>query len=148
MTGSNLEQREFSLPSDFEGDLNLIVLAFWRQHQALVDTWMPIAGDLEERHTGLFVYELPIIQTRNRLYQWFIDSGMRSGISDQRVRERTITLYVDKPPFLEAVGIRDDSNITSLVVDRAGRILWRAAGPATDSAESDLVDFLETSSLA
>jgi len=148
VTGSNLERRRLVLPSDLEGDLNLVVLAFWQRHQALVDTWMPLAKDLEERHPEFAVYELPVIQSRSRLSQWFIDSGMRAGIPDRQVRERTITLYLDKPPFLNALGITDDGTIQSMVIDRTGQILWSASGPMIENTETDLVDFLENRSAA
>jgi hypothetical protein len=148
VTGSNLERRRMNLPADFEGDLNLVVLAFWQRHQALVNTWMPLAGELEKRHPGLAFYELPVIQKRSRVSQWFIDSGMRAGIADRRVRERTITLYLDKPPFLRDLGITDDGTIYAMVVDRTGRILWRASGPLVDAAESDLTNFLENRPVA
>ncbi len=148
VTGSNLERRRMTLPAGFEGYLNLVVLAFWQRHQALVNTWMPLAGDLEQRHPGLVFYELPVIQKRSRVSQWFIDSGMRAGIPDRRVREHTVTLYVNKPPFLKDLGITDDGTIHPMVVDRAGRILWRASGPLTEAAESDLVDFLENQPVA
>jgi hypothetical protein len=136
-----------SLPSDLEGDLNLVVLAFWQRHQTLVDTWMPLGKNLEGRYPGLAVYELPVIQDRSRFSRWFIDNGMRAGISDPGVRERTITLYLDKPPFLEAVGISDDSTIHSLLIDRTGQVLWRANGPLVESAEVDLTALLEKLSI-
>ncbi len=148
VTGSNLERRRMTLPADFEGRLNLVVLAFWQRHQALVNTWMPLAGELEQRHPGLAFYELPVIQKRSRISQWFIDSGMRAGIPDHRVREHTITLYLDKPSFLENLGITDDGTIHAIVVDRTGRILWRASGPLVEATESDLVDFLESQPVA
>jgi len=84
-----------------------------------------------------------VIQTRSRLARWFIDSGMRAGIPDPRVRERTITLYLDKPPFLEALDIADDGTIHSMVVERTGHILWRASGALVEATEADLVEFLE-----
>ncbi len=143
VTGSDLERRRLRLPSDLEGDLNLIVLAFWRRHQPLVDTWMPFGRKLEDHYPGFAVYEVPVIQSRSRLSQWFIDSGMRAGIPDRDVRERTITLYLDKPPFLVALGITDDSTIHSLLFDRTGQVLWRANGPLVDSAEADITELLE-----
>ena len=39
--GKNLEGRSFHLPHDFEGDMNIVVVAFQRHQQAAVDTWMP-----------------------------------------------------------------------------------------------------------
>ena len=148
VTGSNLEGRRLILPSDLEGRINLVTLAFWQRHQALVDTWIPLARDLEEHSQDFAFYELPVIQNRSRLSQWFIDSGMRAGIPDRRVREHTITLYLDKPPFLDALDITDDGTIHSMLVDRTGRVLWRASGPMTDTAESDLVSALQTRSVA
>lgn len=132
-----------SIPADLEGDLNLVVLAFWQRHQTLVDTWMPLGKNLEARYPGLAVYELPVIQDRSRISQWFIDSGMRAGIPDLAVRKRTITLYLDKPPFLEAIGINDDSTIHSMLIDRTGQIQWRAQGPLVEAAEVELTALLE-----
>ncbi len=144
VTGSNLERRRMILPSGFAGSLNLVILAFWQRHQALVDSWMPLASELEQRYSGFAAYELPVIQSRSRLSQWFIDSGMRAGISDQRVRERTITLHLDKPPFLDSLDIVDDGTIHAIVVDQTGQVLWRAAGPLVETTASDLEDFLNT----
>lgn len=143
MTGSNLERRQLTLPSDLEGDVNLVVIAFWRRHQALVDTWMPVARDLEKRHPDFATYELPVIQNRSRLSQWFIDSGMRAGIPDRRVRQRTITLYLDKPAFMAALGISDDDTIISMLIDRDGQVQWRTDGAMVDESATDLANVLE-----
>ena len=143
VTGSNLERRRFTLPGDLEGDLNLLFLAFWQRHQALVDSWMPLANRLQEQRNDLVAYELPVIQSRSRLSQRFIDGGMRAGIPDLRIRRHTITLYLDKPPFLDALDISDDRTIQVLVVDRSGRVVWRTVGVWDQEREADLVSFLD-----
>ena len=148
VSGSNLERRLFRLPGDLDGELNWLILAFWQRHQGAVDTWMPLAKQLEERHPGLITYELPVIQSRNRWSQWIIDSGMRAGIPDRHVRARTITLYLDKVPFLNALEIGNDDAIYSVVVDRSGAVQWRTAGPWSEESEADLVTFLESRSAA
>ena len=148
VTGSNLERRRFRLPGDLDGELNWLILAFWQRHQGAVDTWMPLARNLEERHPGFVTYELPVIQSRSRVSQWFIDSGMRAGIPDRHVRSRTITLYLDKAPFLNALEIGNDDTICSVVVDRSGAVLWRAAGPWSAESEADLLTFLASRSAA
>ncbi|MDF1594547.1 MAG: hypothetical protein P1T08_00430 [Acidimicrobiia bacterium] len=109
----------------------------------MVDTWMPLARRLQARHSNLVAYELPVIESRGRLSQWFIDSGMRSGIPDRTIREHTITLYIDKIEFLASLGIEDDSTIHTLLIDRAGGILWRSSGPLDPAKEEALSDFLE-----
>jgi len=143
VTGSNLERRSFTLPYDLEGEVNLVILAFWRDHQSLVDTWMPLARRLQSRHSALVAYELPVIETRSRLSQWFIDNGMRSGIPDRTIREHTITLYIDKVEFLASLDIEDDSTIHTLLIDRAGCILWHSDGPLDPTKEEALSEFLE-----
>jgi hypothetical protein len=142
VTGSNLERRRFTLPRDLEGDFNLLFLAFWQRHQALVDSWMPLANRLQDQHEDLVAYEIPVIQSRSKLSQWFIDSGMRAGIPDRRVREHTITLYLDKAPFLDSLAISDDHTIQVLVVDRSGRVVRRTSGAWDSEREADLVSFL------
>ncbi len=142
-TGSNLERTQFTLPGDLEGERNLVILAFWRHHQMLVDTWMPLARRLQQRHSDVVAYELPVIESRNKLAQLFIDSGMRAGIPDRTIREHTITLYVDKAAFLSQLDIDDDSTIYTMLIDRAGNVLWHTSGPLDPGKEQELEDFLE-----
>lgn len=140
--GSNLERRAFTLPYDLEGDINLVILAFWRHHQMLVDTWIPLTRRLQLKHPGLKTYELPVIESRSKLSQWFIDSGMRAGIPDLATRNQTVTLYVDKAAFLDPLGIDDDTTIHSLLIDRRGNVLWCASGPLDSDKEQALENFL------
>ena len=63
---------------------------------------------------------------------------MRRGIPDRKARERTITLYLDKKPFCEALGIEDQKKIYEFLVDRKGRVLWRAEGIFEDAKGASL----------
>jgi hypothetical protein len=129
--GSNLEGREFTLPADFDGDLNLVFIAFQRGQQALVDTWLPFAKDIAARHARLRYYELPTIYEANSVVRWFINNGMRRGISDVTAREATITLYLDKEAFRRALQIPHEDTIYILLVDAEDRVVWRADGTYT-----------------
>jgi len=60
---SNLNGRSFDLPGDFEGERNLVILAFQREQQALVDSWSPAIANLLARYADLCFYELPIIKS-------------------------------------------------------------------------------------
>jgi hypothetical protein len=136
--GSNLEGRRFTLPTGFEGDWNVAIVAFRREQQADVDTWTaPLAAMLRGR-PDVSTYELP---TLTRSYRWLrpmIDGGMARGIPDQRTREHTITLYIDKTPFKRALAIPDEERIRVFLVGRAGRVYWRAAGRWTAEAGDSL----------
>jgi hypothetical protein len=126
--GRSLERREFRLPGDFEGDVNLVLVAFRREHQSLVDTWLPAAAALAETRPGLRYYELPVIGSGYALFRGLIDGGMRSGIPDRAARARTITLYLDKAAFRDALGLPDEETIYALVLGPDGRVAATVEG--------------------
>ena len=125
---SNLEKRDFNLPADFEGERNLLLVAFEREQQKDVDTWLREMKRFEEIDPGFHYYELPTIQRPNAFMRWFIDTGMRHGIPDRKARERTITLYLEKKPFLDSLLITDQKKIYAFLVDRQGKVQWRSEG--------------------
>jgi hypothetical protein len=142
--GKNLEGKKFRLPRDFEGSLNLVFLAFQREQQLVVNTWLPTADLLENIYPELRYYELPTISRMNPLMRWFINSGMRSGIKDPKSRRKTITLYLDKKPFCETLGIMGEENIFILLLDKKGTILWRGEGPCDVEKAKNLSDFIKS----
>ena len=46
-------------------------------------------------------------------------------------RERTITLYLDKDEFRQALQLPHEDDIYVLLLDRQGQVLWRAEGAFT-----------------
>ena len=141
--GSNLEGEHFKLPSDFKGELNVVLVAFKREQQGDVDSWMPFLKTMGETRRDLRVYELPTLGRRYRLMRPFIDGGMRRGIPDAAVRAATITLYIDKAPFRESLRIPDEDRIYVVLVDQKGRIFWRAAGRFDERSGAELVRRIE-----
>ena len=135
---SNLEKRAFNLPTDFEGERNLLLVAFEREQQKDVDTWLREMKRFEEIDPGFHYYELPTIQRPNAFMRWFIDTGMHHGIPDRKSRERTITLYLEKKPFLDSLLITDQKKIYAFLVDREGKVLWRSEGVFDETKEASL----------
>ncbi|MCU0487612.1 MAG: hypothetical protein MUE67_01520 [Anaerolineales bacterium] len=131
VSGSNLLRQKVSLPDDLAGQVRLLLIAFQQWHQSLVDSWVPAARQLEQDVPGLRFYELPVIQQMNGLYQTFINEGMRAGIPNPTTRQKTITLYLDKPAFRKALAIPDEQTIWLLVLDRDGNVIWRTDGGYT-----------------
>jgi hypothetical protein len=128
VTSQNLEGTPFTLPAGFGGERNVLFVAFLRQQQDDVDTWVPFVKPLLARTKGTEYYEIPTIRRMVAPMRWFINRGMRGGIDDRGARERTITLYIDKEPFKRSLAITDENTIYVFVVDRAGRVLWHATG--------------------
>lgn len=138
VTSDNLERKTFTLPRDFGGERNVVFIAFLRQQQLDVDSWMPFVKALVAKLPDTEFYEIPTIKRMIAPMRWMINRGMRGGIDDLGARERTITLYLEKEPFKRALGITDEHAIHVLVVDREGRVLWRATGPYSDEKGASL----------
>jgi len=138
ITGETLTGRRLELPGEFEAPLTLVFVAFRRDQQPDVDSWLGVAADLEADYPDLRYYELPVI---SRLYapaKFVIDGGMRVGIPDRAVRERTVTVYTDKATVRRALDIGDEDDIHAFLLDREGRIYWRAMGSRSDADAADL----------
>jgi hypothetical protein len=143
VTGSNLLRRKVTLPDDLQGEHNILFIAFQQWHQALVDSWVPMARQLEQSHPGVRFYEIPVIQRMNVLSQTFINEGMRAGIPNQTTREKTITLYIDKKTLRSALEIPGEDTIWALVLDRQGNILWRTSGPFSQEKGDALIQAVQ-----
>lgn len=144
VTGKNLNSEEFTLPVDFTGRVNIVLVAYQREQQSEIDTWLTLARELEAEFPETVRYwELPTISSGYRWMSFIIDSGMRSGIPDSTARERTITLYIDRGLFLEALEIPDMETVDVFLLDDAGYVRWRARGPGTDDTGEALRQAVE-----
>jgi hypothetical protein len=131
VAGKNLKRKKYRFPQDFPAELTLVLMAFYRHHQLDVDTWLPFAEQLERSTNDLTYLELPVIYKMNPIGQFMLNEGMRAGIPDATAREKTITLYLDKPQFLDQLGIPSENSIQVLLVARNGEIRWRTTGKFT-----------------
>ena len=144
VSGFNLNRQEFEFPRDFRGDLNLLFVPFLQPQQFVVNTWIPLADELEAVFPELAYYELPTIDTLPALSRTFINEGMRAGIPNAKARERTITLYIDTARFMQALGIPTKNDVHILLVDRQGGILWRTTGSFDEGKGRALAKAIET----
>lgn len=143
ITATNLHRQKLNLPQDFQGDFNILVIAFQQWHQARVDTWIPFLRELEAIHPGVRYYELPTIYRMNTFAQWFINEGMRAGIPDSLARERTITLYIDKATFRKQLEIHDEEDIQLRLIDRSGVVYWNNSGVFSPEKAQELIAYLK-----
>ncbi len=142
--GFNLQRQRVLLPSGLEGDLNIVIIAFQRWQQAMIESWLPFVEELERTHSGVRYYELPTLERLNSLSRTLINEGMRAGIPDARSRQRTITLYVDRAAFRGALELPDENTVYVLLVNRQGRVVWRAEGALTVDKSQSLMAAIRT----
>ena len=140
----NLEGLDVDLPDGFIGDRNVVAIAFQRQHQSLVDSWVPWFEEHAAADPGLRFYELPTIGRIWAPVRNFIDGGMAAAIREPVILQRTLTIYGDVNRVTRPLGIDDRSTIALLLVDGSGHVCWRGAGGFTpllaDELETALAD--------
>ena len=137
ITGIDLLGDEKELPTYFEGDFNIVTIAFQQRQQENVNTWINALEPMLSESENLRFYELPVIYKMNPLFRTWINNGMRSGIPDEAARKRTITVYTDRAKFYDTMDMQE-SNIYTLLLNKEGQILWRTSGDATEEKLENL----------
>ena len=138
VVGRDIDGNDFVVPTDFAGELNLVLMAFTREHQYDVNTWLPHARELEASWQGFHVYEVPTLWKMNWFQRRQLDFWMSTGIQDPLARATTITLYTDLQAMQSALAIPDFDAIQVLLADRNGVVVWRSAGSFSETKFEDL----------
>ncbi|MEO0563245.1 MAG: hypothetical protein AAF125_14145, partial [Chloroflexota bacterium] len=86
LTGRNINGVVFTLPADFAGEYNIVMLAFDQRHQAAVNTWIPALRDLEDDNPVVRIYEVPTLPEYNWITRRQVDYFMSAGIPDPLTR--------------------------------------------------------------
>ena len=124
----SLEGREVTLPEDFAGERNVVIVAFQRQQQRLVDSWVPWLEARAAIDPGLRFYELPTIGRKWAPVRRFIDGGMAAAIREPVVLRRTLTVYGDVRQVTTPLAIENRSTIALFLVDGSGTVHWSGSG--------------------
>jgi hypothetical protein len=128
LTARDLDGREVMLPSGLPGAWTVVIVAFRRQQQSLVDSWVPWLQERAATTPGLGLAEVPAIGLAWQPARPVIDGGMAAAISDQQTRRRTLTVYTDLRRLTGPLGISGRNTIWLFLTDRAGRVHWHGCG--------------------
>ena len=146
-TFSNLAKQKKKIPDELDGDYQLMIVAFQRKHQQLVDTWFAAGDTLEQTYNkpgNLFrYYEIPTIYKMGFIRRSLLNTGMRSGVKAQAARERTFTIYIDKTPFNKTLQIPNETDIHLFLLNGTGKVIWRCQGKHSIEKERSLTQFLK-----
>lgn len=130
--GVNLlgEQKEF--PDCLEAPKTVVIVAFQRWQQQWVDEWFAEIEPMVRQEDGeVEYYEVPTIAKMTGPMRWWIYKGMQGGIPADFMRQRVVTLHIDKQPFKESLGIQDEALVYVYLMDEQGHILHREQGRFT-----------------
>jgi len=134
----NLQGVDVQLPTAFTGEHNVVLIAFERNHQSLVDSWVPWLEQQAAADPALRFYEIPTIGRMWGPVRKFIDGGMASAIRVPEILQRTLTVYGDVNRLTRPLGIDDRSTIALVLVDAQGRVGWAGKGGFDPILATDL----------
>jgi hypothetical protein len=138
VTAYALDRAKVSLPADFAAPLNLLILSFERDQQSVVEGWLPVLTPGARAQTWV----LPISPRESGLYRWWLNASLRGSLPPSQPRRYTVPLYVNKTQFLRSLQVSSEKDVVLLLTDKAGHVLWRTAGPVTDSKKAALSNFV------
>jgi hypothetical protein len=87
----DLGGHEARLPDAFAGRRKVVIVAFQRKHQALVDSWVLWLEEHAAGDPGLRFYEVPTIGRVWAPVRNMIDGGMAAALRDPVLLRRTLT---------------------------------------------------------
>jgi hypothetical protein len=138
MSAEALDKQRVDLPAGLEGQVNLLLLSFARDQANQVDTWTAEAQALQHTNFGFRAYRVPVAERENALFRWWANASLRSDETDPELWHWVVPLYVEKARFRAQLGIADEKSVVALLVDRQGKILWRATGASSAGSRASL----------
>ena len=129
----------FELPADFPAKRTVVIAAFLKEQQELVDRWITALTEagVPETPLGLgagaqaVVLELPVLSKRYRMVRGAVDGGMRRAIQLEPILARTWTTYTDVEAFRKALNI-PTPRVEVMIVSRLGEVIDRASGEPSE----------------
>ena len=138
--GINLEGKELKLPETFNKKLNLVIVAFKREQQKDVNSWINATKPIIAKKTEFSFFEIPVIFELSAPKRFWLNNAMRFGIKDKISRQNTITIYTNRKKFYKVTNMKEDF-IYALLINNDGKILWRKKGLANKSNIRELLEF-------
>jgi hypothetical protein len=140
----NLDKVKVTIPAEFEGKVNLLLISFEAEQAKDIDTWMPLAQALQHMNFDFRYYKLPVSNPENAIYRWWDSSSMRSVETDPVMWHWIIPLYINKDEFRRSLMIQNEKEIVAMLVDKAGHVLWKATGRLNEDNKSSLTAAVAT----
>lgn len=119
------------IPKSARGKITLVVVAFLRENQGQLDSWLePFIARYGTREDVTF-YEVPMISSGYKFMRFIIDGGMRAGLPKEK-HPHVVTMYGDVERYLSALNL-DPRFGYAFLLDRDGTIRWQGRGQASEA---------------
>ena len=130
----DLEGTDYVIPDELPAGPHVIILAFQRWHQTIVERWKSPLQAVVHRHPGTEVWEVPSLSRGYRLFRSSIDGGMRAGIPDAGARRHTLTTYTDLRALARSLELDTLETVHVFVVGCDGAVHWHGEGDPSVAA--------------
>ena len=128
LRGEFLSGRKAVLPDAASGRVALTALGFTHESRFAVETWIARFRQDFGTDSAVTFFEVPVLGGMARVARPFIDGGMRRG-TPKALHENVITVYGGASEWKLRLGFREADDAYLLLLDRAGHVVWRHAGP-------------------
>jgi len=128
LRGQFLSGRKAVLPDAARGRVAFVALGFTYESRFAVEAWIARFRQDFGADSAATFFQVPVIGGMARVARPFIDGGMRRG-TPKALHENVITVYGGASDWKLRLGFREPDDAYLLLLDRAGRIVWRHAGP-------------------
>jgi hypothetical protein len=141
ITAESLAKTRESIPKSAKGKVALITVAFLRESQPQLDSWLePFVEKFGSREEFTF-YEVPMISSGYKFMRSVIDGGMRAGIPKEK-HKHVMTMYGDVEKYMNALNL-DSRFGYAFLLDQEGVIKWQGQGFSTPETLKELFDMAE-----
>jgi len=137
----SLEKNPVSLPDAARGKVTLIAVAFLRESQSQIDSWLEPFVERFGNKQGFTFYEVPMLHWGYKFMRFMIDGGMRAGIPQEK-HKHVVTMYGDVEKYIKALNL-DLRYGYAFLLDREGIIRWEGQGFSTPETLKALFETAE-----
>jgi hypothetical protein len=137
----SLANTPVTLPDAAKGKVTLITVAFLRESQSQLDSWLDPFFEKYGSNPKFTFYEVPMLSRGYKFMRFMIDGGMRAGIP-QAKHKNVVTMYGDIEKYMKELNL-DLRYGYAFLLDREGVIRWQGQGFATPETSKELFDLSE-----
>ena len=143
--GKNLLGKQVDFPQGYEAEYTIAAVAFKQRQQADVDKWYEKIGPLIKKDENVEYFEIPTIYKMGTVREWFLYHGMRAGIKSPFMRQRVVTIHIDKEPFKKHLNINTEDQIYVYLIKKGGEIIGTWEGDYNDTKWAELIETMKKS---
>lgn len=141
VSAETLEGKKATVPDDAAWKVTLVVVAFLRESQSQLDSWLNPFYEKFGTREGIMFYEVPMITGGYRFMKPIIDGGMRGGLPKFK-HKHVVSMYGDVQSYLQALAL-DPRNGYAFLLDRDGIIRWQEQGFSNAATLASLFEATE-----